>query len=237
MLKLGDSEDFLRQIILSAADESALDAGLADSVELYHLAGAYDKVVETVNRALGHSLAQGTQNVSFGRGLGLTGAFGGANDLYSLAQKVHQVYSADWTKRNGIAKTSWDTLGLLLQLKLALQHAAGDRPDLALQTLQSTFILPLNADSASIPRHAQKFKDLLDQPSISNLDEVVVTAMKCLHRLSQQLKNSPYGDQARMAQIHEYKQMAQSLIQFASTLRLRLGPDVYRQLSSLSAFF
>lgn len=78
---------------------------------------------------------------------------------------------------------------------------------------------------------------MLDQPVISNLDDVIVTTMKCLHLLSQQLKQSPYGDQGRTAQLSVYKHQAQCLIQFASTLRLRLGPDVYRQLSSMSAFF
>ncbi len=58
--------------------------------------------------------------------------------------------------------------------------------------------------------------------------------MKCLHVLSQQLKQSPYGDHGRMTQINGYKHQAQCLIQFASGLRLRLGPDVYRQLSSMS---
>jgi hypothetical protein len=74
----------------------------------------------------------------------------------------------------------------------------------------------------------------LDQSVISNLDSIIVTTMKCLHRLSQQLKQSPYGDAGRMAALQGYKQQAMGLIQFASGMRLRLGPDVYRQLSSMS---
>lgn len=58
--------------------------------------------------------------------------------------------------------------------------------------------------------------------------------MKCLHQLSQNLKKSPYGDRARLNLIQGYKHSAQCLVQFASGLRLRLGPDVYRQLSSMS---
>ncbi|EIW72690.1 hypothetical protein TREMEDRAFT_70789 [Tremella mesenterica DSM 1558] len=237
LLKLNDEADYLRQVVLSAADQSALDASLADSIELYHLAGAYDKVVETVNRALGHSLGQASQPVKAGSELGLTSAFGGAQDLYSLAQKVWQVYEKDFGKRTRVSKAHWETLSVLLRLKLGLAQFAADRPDLALETLRSTNLLPLDNDPSSIPRYAQRFKEILDQPSISNLDDVVVTAMKCLHRLSQQLKQSPYGDHTRMAQINDLKYQAQCLIQFASTLRLRLGPDVYRQLSSMSAFF
>lgn len=61
--------------------------------------------------------------------------------------------------------------------------------------------------------------------------------MKCLHQLSQALKQSPYGDQGRMGELAAYKQQAQGLIQFAGGLRLRLGGDVYRQLSSMSECF
>ena len=58
--------------------------------------------------------------------------------------------------------------------------------------------------------------------------------MKCLFTLSQHLKKSDYIDSERTQQIVVYKQMAMNLVQFASGLRLRLGPDVYRQLSSMS---
>ncbi|KJE04129.1 nuclear pore complex protein Nup93 [Cryptococcus gattii NT-10] len=240
LLKLEDEQDYLRQVVLAAADQSSLDSSLTDSIELYHLAGSYDKVVETVNRALGHSLSQTAGAAplpSDAAQVGLTVAFGGAPDLYSLAQKVHAVYERDFGKRTRVSSLHWETLATLLQLKLALAQFAADRPDLALETFKATNLLPLDNDPSSITRYAQKFRDMLDQPVISNLDDVIVTTMKCLHLLSQQLKQSPYGDQGRAAQLSVYKHQAQCLIQFASTLRLRLGPDVYRQLSSMSAFF
>ncbi|KIR56238.1 nuclear pore complex protein Nup93 [Cryptococcus gattii Ru294] len=240
LLKLEDEQDYLRQVVLAAADQSSLDSSLTDSIELYHLAGSYDKVVETVNRALGHSLSQTAGAAplpSDAAQVGLTVAFGGAPDLYSLAQKVHAVYERDFGKRTRVSSLHWETLETLLQLKLALAQFAADRPDLALETFKATNLLPLDNDLSSITRYAQKFRDMLDQPVISNLDDVIVTTMKCLHLLSQQLKQSPYGDQGRAAQLSVYKHQAQCLIQFASTLRLRLGPDVYRQLSSMSAFF
>ncbi|WVO19809.1 uncharacterized protein IAS62_001099 [Cryptococcus decagattii] len=240
LLKLEDEQDYLREVVLAAADQSSLDSSLTDSIELYHLAGSYDKVVETVNRALGHSLSQmagAAPLPSDAAQVGLNVAFGGAPDLYSLAQKVHAVYERDFGKRTRVSSLHWETLETLLQLKLALAQFAADRPDLALETFKATNLLPLDNDPSSITRYAQKFRDMLDQPVISNLDDVIVTTMKCLHLLSQQLKQSPYGDQGRAAQLSVYKHQAQCLIQFASTLRLRLGPDVYRQLSSMSAFF
>ncbi|KAK4687416.1 nuclear pore complex protein Nup93, partial [Tremellales sp. Uapishka_1] len=238
LLKLQDSQDYLRAVVLSAAEQSTMDTSLTDSIELYHLAGAYDKVVETVNRALGHSLGQASNTplTSDSTNLGLSGAFGGAQDLMSLARTVYNVYEKDFGKRTRVEKSHWETLELLLQLKMALQQFKEDRPDLALETFKSTNLLPLDNDTTSISRRAIRFKEMLDQPVISNLDEVIVTTMKCLHVLSQQLKQSPYGDHGRMQQINAYKHQAQCLIQFASTLRLRLGPDVYRQLSSMSEY-
>lgn len=240
LLDLKDEADYMRSVVLAAADQAASDSSLADSVELYHLAGAYDKVVESVNRALGHNLGQGSAPIDANApasAVGLSGAFGGATDLQGLAIRVRDVYATDFAKRSRISQRNWDTLEVLLKLKLAMSQYVNDRPDLALETFRSTGLLPLDNDTASIARYAQRFRDMLDQPVVSNLDDTIVTTMKCLHRLSQALKESPYGDHGRMAQIQAYKHQAQCLIQFASTLRLRLGPDVYRQLSSMSAFF
>ncbi|KAL1407707.1 nuclear pore complex subunit [Vanrija albida] len=241
LLHLADDQDYLQSVVLAAADQASADASLADSVELYHLAGAYDKVVEAVNRALGHSLGQASgapfTAAQTPASVGLSGAFGGATDLESLSSRVHDVYAHDFSKRSRISQRNWDTLEVLLKLKLALSQFAADRPDLALETFRSTGLLPLDNDTTQIARYAQRFREILDQPVVSNLDDVIITTMKCLHRLSQQLKDSPYGDHGRMQQLSAYKHQAQCLIQFASTLRLRLGPDVYRQLSSMSAFF
>nr|ODN86462.1 nuclear pore complex protein Nup93 [Cryptococcus depauperatus CBS 7841] len=239
LLKLDDEKDYLRQVVLAAAERSFVDASLADSIELFHLAGAYDKVIETVNRTLGHSLGQSSHPSlpTDAAQVGLSGAFGGAHDLYELAQKVHAVYEKDWRKKNSVESKNWHTLETLLTLKLGMSQFAADRPDLALETFKRTDLLPLDHDATTVMRYAQPFREILDQPVISNLDDVIVTTMKCLHLLSQQLKQSPYGDPGRMEQLQLYKHQAQCLIQFASTLRLRLGPDVYRQLSSMSAFF
>lgn len=143
-----DEQDYLRHVVLSAADQSALDASLIDSIELYHLAGSYDKVVETVNRALGQSLAGASSKnqalESEAQNLGLSGAFGGVSDLGSLASKVHAVYERDFARRTRVSKGNWETLGILLMLKKALAAFAADRPDLALEVSSVlAFSLPI----------------------------------------------------------------------------------------------
>lgn len=110
------------------------------------------------------------------------------------------------------------------------------------QTIRSTGILPLDPSPSSSLGSAnraasQRFTQLLDSPSIPNLDDIIVTTMKCLHRLSQALKQSPYGDQGRMERIAQLKWQAMALVSFAGGMRLRLGGDVYRQLSSMSECF
>jgi nuclear pore complex protein Nup93 len=72
---------------------------------------------------------------------------------------------------------------------------------------------------------------------VADLDEVVITTMKCIHKLSSQLQNSPYGDAGRQQQLQRLKESAMAVMQFASGLRLRLGADVYRQLSSISEYY
>ena len=133
LLRLSDSSDYLRHVVLSAADQTALDASLIDSIELYHLAGAYDKVVETVNRALGASLSLPSSGGGSKLGLGMSGAFGGVQDLPDLAQRVYHVYENDFAKRSKVQRGAFETLGVLLQLKLGLSQFGEDRPDLALE--------------------------------------------------------------------------------------------------------
>jgi hypothetical protein len=147
LLKLSNSDEYLRAVVLSAAEQSASDSSLIDSIELYHLAGSYDKVVESVNRALGGSLASaGTSGSAAGGSgsaserlktsgaeVGLSGAFGGAEDLYGLAQRVYSVYERDMGKRSKVSKGGWETLGTLLRLKQGMAEFAADRPDLALE--------------------------------------------------------------------------------------------------------
>jgi nuclear pore complex protein Nup93 len=135
LLKMSDERQYVQDVILSAADQSSLDASLVDSIELYHLAGAYDRVVDSVNRALGHSLAQPNASLSSiggGQSLGLSGAFGGAEVVYELAQRVQAVYDRDVSRRNKVKRESWETLEMLLKLKKGMKEFMANRPDLAL---------------------------------------------------------------------------------------------------------
>ena len=135
LLNLPSTDEFFRKIVLSSAEQSALDSSLIDSIELYHLANAPDKVIETVNRALGASLSIPNANsaVSSGNDLGISGAFGGVSDLYSLAGRVRDVYERDVVKRSKIPAGAWETLGVLVKLKLGLSQFAQGRADLALE--------------------------------------------------------------------------------------------------------
>ena len=104
-----------------------------------------------------------------------------------------------------------------------------------MQTFRQSEIIPLETtDPTTISRYTSRFAALLDNNMVSDLDEVVITVMKCIHKLSTQLNKSQYADAGSQQQVQRLKGMAMALIQFASGLRLRLGGDVYRQLSSMS---
>jgi len=135
LLNLSSTDDYFQQVVLSAANQSAVDSSLIDSIELYHLAGAPDKVIETVNRALGQSLSlpNAAQQVTRSNDLGISGAFGGADDLFGLATRVYEVYTREYSGRGRLGKSGWETLGVLLQLKKGLKEYAENRPEMALR--------------------------------------------------------------------------------------------------------
>lgn len=242
LLKLSGDQDYLRQVVLSAADQSVLDDtsedSIKDSIRLYLLAGSYDQAVETINRAMGHSLVQSTpQSMASEAQLGFDDVFEGCRDVFDIASRLKWLYDKDYTKRSKVETRAWDTMSTLVTLKQALRAFDANDPADALKIIKSTNLLPLDQDVSAIPARAESFRSLLDQPTIQNLDIVILTTMKSLHMLSQQLKSSLYEDPNRTEAIRQYKIQAQALIRFAGLLRLRLGADVYRQLSSLSAFF
>jgi len=242
LLKLAGDQDYLRQVVLSAADQSVLDDtsedSIKDSIRLYLLAGSYEQAVETVNRAMGYSLVQSVpQSTQNSAQLGFDDVFEGCQDIFDIAARLKWLYDKDYTKRSKVENRSWETMSTLVTLKQALRAFDGNDPAEALKIIKSTNLLPLDNDVSAIQSRAESFKSLLDQPTIQNLDVVILTTMRSLHMLSQQLKTSVYEDANRQEALRQYKVQAQALIRFAGLLRLRLGADVYRQLSSLSAFF
>lgn len=241
LLKLSGDQDYLRQVVLSAADQSVLDDtsedSIKDSIRLYLLAGSYEQAVETVNRAMGHSLVQSIPQTAQKTQLGFDDVFEDSQDVFDIASRLKWLYDKDYTKRSKVETRAWDTMSTLVTLKQALRSFDNNDPAEALKIIKSTNLLPLDQDVSAIPARADSFKSLLDQPTIQNLDVVILTTMRSLHMLSQQLKSSLYEDPNRTEALRQYKVQAQALIRFAGLLRLRLGADVYRQLSSLSAFF
>jgi nuclear pore complex protein Nup93 len=241
LLKLAGDQDYLRQVVVSAADQSILDDtsedSIKDSIRLYILAGSYEQAVDTVNRAMGHSLTQSApQSTQDTANFGFDDVFEECRDIFDIAARLKWLYDKDYTKRSKVENRSWDTMSTLITLKQALRSFDNGDPAEALKVIRSTNLLPLDNDASAIPARAENFKSLLDQPTIQNLDVVILTTMRSLHMLSQQLKSSIYEDANRTEAMREYKVQAQAVIRFAGLLRLRLGADVYRQLSSLSEF-
>jgi nuclear pore complex protein Nup93 len=193
LLKLSNSDEYLRAVVLSAAEQSASDSSLIDSIELFHLAGSYDKVVESVNRALGHSLASagsgaggtassaGSERLkTSGAEVGLSGAFGGAEDLYGLAQRVYSVYEKDMGKRSKVSKGGWETLGTLLRLKQGMAEFAADRPDLALE-VGKRFTVTVQGRSTLSTDHRPLSTVLTPQSSLHSPHSTVLTPQSSLH--------------------------------------------------------
>lgn len=140
LLHLPNNADSLHAVILSAAEQSNVDASLVDSVELYHLAGATEKVVDSVTRALALSLSQYSSSgssslgISSGQRLGLSGVFGGVDGVYTLAQRVMGIYERDLgNKRGEVESGKWELLEVLMRLKKGMGEFEADRPDLALE--------------------------------------------------------------------------------------------------------
>lgn len=135
LLDLHDPKAHIQSVILSAAEQSNIDASLVDSIELYHLANAPEKVIDAVTRTLAQSLSlhSGNRSVHLGQRLDLQGAFGGTEDILQLANTVLRVYEHDNSARQIIGPKKWDALKTLVLLKRAMGEFDADRPEQALE--------------------------------------------------------------------------------------------------------
>ena len=121
-----------------------------DSIELYHLAGSHERVIDAVTRALAHSLSLhgSARSIQLGERLGLKGAFGGSQDILQLVDNVLGVYQKDLAARQTIEQSKWDALGVLMTLKRAMSDYAADRLESALDVSHaSQLCMQVKSDS------------------------------------------------------------------------------------------
>ncbi|GAA5993540.1 hypothetical protein JCM10908_000639 [Rhodotorula pacifica] len=244
LLHLTDSRTYLLDIVKTAAERADVEQRFSEAILLYNLAEEYDAVIAVLNVELGNSLsrpgvpAQGASSGSSdfpGKGTTI-GMAAGQEDVAQVARSILEHYDRSASTGGKVSRKRRETCETLMRLKEALSAYEHGQLEQALQTIESTNLIPLHSDLVHLIRAAEDVNSV-DDAIVRNLDIVLVATMTVLYKLHQQLKESPFGgDASRQQRMQEYRAKARSLMTFAGMLRYRLSSDTYSQLTRLDVF-
>ncbi|KAG6816414.1 hypothetical protein H0H87_006151 [Tephrocybe sp. NHM501043] len=215
LLHLKDMKQFNEHILIRAAKHSEENDRIAEAIKLYNLAGDYDTVVACLAQALSATVAKPSPEEK-DRALEKT-----AVDIIRHYERTNRAAGKD---REAVVR--------LLRLREAKDQVAAGRPEVAIDIVESTELIPLSGDVAKITRRAEEFKDLHEALQ-RNLQTYLPLTMEALAGVHQKVKSSIVPDATRQMTLATIRRKSRSLMIFAGILKYRMSPDIYSYLARL----
>jgi nuclear pore complex protein Nup93 len=246
LVRLGDQEGFLRTITKQAAKMADDTGRTTDAVLLYHLAGDYECVVSILNRALSEAISVDlgqeplrleplkprtdatTQSAAPSSSLSMVAI----DDPVELSQKMINLYNGNPSYYSKILPQSRNTAGALLELNRAKKAIENGDWTRALDIINSTSILPLDANGAlpTIRSSANNFA--VFPPEIArNIGNVLMWTITCCGRHREHLMGGQFEDPTKRRLADQLLQSAKDLMVFAGLIRYKLPPRVFETLA------
>lgn len=246
LVKLGDQADFLKTITKQAAKMADDTGRTTDAVLLYHLANDYECVVSILNRALSEAISvdlgqeplrleplkprtdPSTQSAASSSSLSMVAI----DDPVELSQRMINLYNGNPSYYSKILPQSRNTAGALLELNRAKKAIENGEWTRALDIINSTSILPLDAQGslATIRSSANNFA--VFPPEIArNIGNVLMWTITCCGRHREHLLNGQFEDPTKRRLADQLLQSAKDLMVFAGLIRYKLPPRVFETLA------
>ncbi|KAJ2475402.1 nuclear pore complex subunit, partial [Coemansia sp. RSA 2320] len=106
----------------------------------------------------------------------------------------------------------------------------------ALELIESTQLLPLGgSDVSATSQHAEQVR-LLDDAITRNFSLILLTTMDTLSRLYAGLKESPFLDAVKQANMQQLRRKARGLMVFAGMIQFRMPSDTFARLNRMDVF-
>ncbi|QRV90937.1 nucleoporin-interacting protein NIC96 [Ceratobasidium sp. AG-Ba] len=206
LLHIKSPEEYRDVIVLPAAQLCEQDQKPIAAIRLYNLAGKTNIVLGCLSRALGDSLS----------------------DVNSSGEEAKQLEAS---AREIL--THYERRGETLDQNQAISLSATGDLEGALAALDNPDLLPLDAETSTIARRAEEFRDQ-DDPLTHNIGQLLLLAMSILHQIHTQAKSAQYGDIGKQSTLNIVKKKTRALISFAGMLKYRLSADIFGQLTRMS---
>ncbi|KAJ1673670.1 nuclear pore complex subunit [Spiromyces aspiralis] len=243
LLGFKSKDEFVFGTTKQLADKSHKDGRLPDSVLLYNLAGQYNSVLKVMIKQLGEVLYMhnnrgamaGSLEGRGDRGGTLDTAVGNPEDVVHIAHAVLKHYESQDHIYSQIDKGNVTTCHLLLSLINFVQAYSDGKLELALSIIQNTGLVPFDCDIAEATRKSEQIRDM--DPTITrNFADILLATMDIMSKLYAGLKESPYLDATRQANMDKLRRSVRSLMVFAGMIQFRMPPDTFARLNRIDAF-
>ncbi|KAH9487230.1 Nucleoporin NIC96 [Psilocybe cubensis] len=215
LLELSETQSYNNEILLRAARDSADNDRVTEAIKLYNLAGDYATVVECLAHALGNTLSQPSIDER-GKALERTAA--------EILRHYERANRAAGREREAVVR--------LLRIREATEAKNKGRPEVGLDIMESTDLIPLTGDIAKITRRAEEFSHLHEALQ-KNLQIYLKLTMDCLSGVHQRVKSSMAADATKQITLANIRKKSRSLMVFAGILKYRMSPDVYSYLARI----
>jgi len=215
LLKLTSTQDYHTEILIRAAKHSEQNDRIPEAIKLYNLAGDYGTVISCLASALGTTISRPSLDEK-SKAIEKT-----AVDILRHYERTNRAVGRD---REAVTK--------LLRIREAMNAKEADRPEVALEIMESTNLIPLDGDMSRITRKAEEFKEYHDALQ-RNLQTYLTLAMDALSGVHQKTKASLTPDPPRQMTLAELRRKSRSLMVFAGILKYRMSSDVYSYLARL----
>ena len=195
LLHIGDEKEFAQRITEQAAIRSESEGRIDDAVQIYNLAGEYDTVIRLLVKQVGEAVDNGGSQIGMegsGSGIALSG-----ESVIKTAQTILAYYERDAQRIQRVSAKNRDTLRVLIGMSDAFEASKKDQLDVAMSKIMQLDLLPLDeSDLVSITRRAERIREI-DEALARNLPTLMLLTMRILYKSYMQLKESPYGNEAR----------------------------------------
>ncbi|KAF9443620.1 NIC-domain-containing protein [Macrolepiota fuliginosa MF-IS2] len=215
LLRLTDAKQYNEHILIRAARNSEENDRVSEAIKLYNLAGDYGTVVACLATALGNTIAQ-------------SGPDEKARSIERTASEILRHYE----RTNRAVGKNRDAVVKLLRIREAIEAKGNGKPEVALEVLESTDLIPLSGDVGKITKRAEEFKDLHESVQ-RNLQVYLPLTMDALAGVHQKVKSTMVADATRQMTLASIRKKSRSLMVFAGILKYRMSPDVYSYLARL----
>ncbi|KAL5641437.1 hypothetical protein ACGC1H_001799 [Rhizoctonia solani] len=218
LLHLKSAEEYRDVIVLPAAQLCENDHKLIAAIRLYNLAGKSNIVLSCLNRALGDSLGE---------------VDAGGEAAKELETSARQILAHYERRGETLDQAQVRIIRKLLKARQAIVLSMAGDLEGALAALDNPDLLPLDAETSTIARRAEEFRDQ-DDALTHNIGHLLILAMSILYQIHAQAKGAQFGDTGKQSTLNIVKKKTRALISFAGMLKYRLSADIFGQLTRMS---